>query len=102
MPAVFVGYLNVSGAKPQGHLGASGVNVRTSVSAELTVRLLSTRTGGTVWRSSAMANGTVGQFAMTSGLPTVAVRDQDEAYGEVVARLVTDVTRDFRPTRVKQ
>jgi hypothetical protein len=60
VPAVFAGYLNVSGAKPQG-----------------TVRLLSTRTGGTVRRSSATANGTVGQFAMTSGLPTVAVRDQD-------------------------
>lgn len=102
VPAVFVGYLNVSGAKPQGRIGGSGMNVRTSVSAELTVRLVSTRTGGTVWRSSAAANGTVGQFSMSGGVPTIAVRDREEAYGEVVTKLVTDLTRDFRPTWVRQ
>jgi hypothetical protein len=30
------------------------------------------------------------------------VRDPDEAYGAVVRDLVIDVTRDFRPTRVRQ
>jgi hypothetical protein len=30
------------------------------------------------------------------------MRDPDEAYGEVVQSLVTDVTRDLRPTWVKQ
>jgi hypothetical protein len=102
VPAIFLGTLTVSGAKPQGHFSASGMNVRTSVSAELTIRLLSTRTGGTVWRSSAAADGTVGQLAITDRLPTIAVRDQEEAYGEVVDRLVADLTRDFRPTRVRQ
>lgn len=102
VPAVFLGTLTVSGAKPQGHLSTSGMNVRTSVSAELTVRLISTRSGGTVWRSSAAAEGTVGQFTVANRLPTIAVRDQQEAYGEVVDRLVADLTRDFRPTRVKQ
>lgn len=100
--AVFVGTLAVSGAKPQGHLSTSGMNVRTSVSAELTVRLISTSSGGTVWRSSAAAEGTVGQFTVANRLPTIAVRDQREAYGEVVDRLVADLTRDFRPTRVRQ
>jgi hypothetical protein len=102
VPAVFLGTLTVSGTKPQGHLNTSGMNVRTSVSAELTVRLLSTRTGGTVWRSSAAAEGTVGQFAITDRLPTVAVRDQQEAYSEVVDKLVSNLTRDFRPTWVRQ
>jgi hypothetical protein len=78
------------------------MNVRTSVSAELTVRLISTRSGGTVWRSSSAAEGTVGQFTVANRLPTIAVRDQQEAYGEVVDRLVADLTRDFRPTRVRQ
>ena len=100
--AVFVGELKVSGVKPRGNLSAAGVNMRAAVSAELTVRLLSTRTGGTVWRSSAAANGTVGRVALTRGLPKVAMRDQDEAYGEVVHELVTGVTRDLRPTWVKQ
>jgi hypothetical protein len=102
VPAVFLGTLTVTGAKPQGHLSTSGMNVRTSVSAELTVRLISTRSGGTVWRSSAAAEGTVGQFTVANRLPTIAVRDQQEAYGEVVDRLVADLTRDFRPTRVRQ
>jgi hypothetical protein len=100
--AVFVGQLTMSKMKPRGHLDASGVNLKASVSAELTVRLLSTRTGGTMWRSSSVANGTVGRLAITDRLPSVAVRDKDEAYGEMVSRLVSDVTHDLRPTWVKQ
>ena len=99
--AVFVGQLKMSQVKPRGHLDLSGVKVNASVSAELTVRLLSTRTGGTVWRSSSVAKGTVGRVAI-SDRPSVALRDKDEAYGEVVSQLVIDVTRDLRPTWVKQ
>jgi hypothetical protein len=102
VPAVFVGFLRVSGVRPRGHLGASGMNVRAAVSAELTIRLLSTKTGGTVWRSSAAANGTVGTLDMSGSLPSIAMRDKEEAYGEVVSQLVTDVTRDLRPSWVKQ
>ena len=102
VPAVFLGSLKVSGVKPKGHIGLSGMNVRAAVSAELTVRLLSTRTGGTVWRSSSAANGTVGRLALNDKLPSIAMRDKEEAYSEVVGQLVTDVTRDLRPTWVKQ
>jgi hypothetical protein len=102
VPAVFVGLLKVSGVKPRGRLDASGINVRAAITGELTVRLLSTRTGGTVWRSSASANGTVGRLQVSGRLPSVAMRDQDAAYGEVVRTLVADVTRDLRPTWVKQ
>ena len=102
VPAVFVGQLKVSGIKPRGNIGVSGVNVRAAVSAELTVRLLSTKTGGTVWRSSSAANGTVGHLGLSGSLPTVAMRDKEEAYGEVVTQLISDVTRDLRPTWVKQ
>lgn len=103
VPAVFVGSLKVSRAQPRGHLSASGVSVRAALTGELTVRLLSTRTGGTVWRGSAAASGTVGRVAMSGGgLPSVAMRDQDEATGDVVRSLVAEVTRDLRPTWVKQ
>jgi hypothetical protein len=102
VPAVFVGTLKVSGVKPRGHLGVTGMNVKAAVSAELTVRLLSTKTGGTVWRSSSAANGTVGTLDFNNRLPSIAMRDKEEAYGEVVGQLVTDVTRDLRPTWVKQ
>jgi len=102
VPAVFVGFLKVSGVKPRGRLDASGINVRAAVTGEFTVRLLSTRTGGTVWRSSASANGTVGRLEVSGRLPSVAMRDQEAAYGDVVRSLVADVTRDLRPTWVKQ
>ena len=103
VPAVFVGHLKVSGVKPRGRIGGAGnVNLRASVSAELTVSLVSTSTGATVWRSSAAANGTVGRLALSDRRPSVAMRDPDEAYGEVVNELVAGVTRDLRPTWVKQ
>jgi hypothetical protein len=102
IPAVFVGELKVSGVKPRARLAVGEVNLRASVSAELRVRLLSTRAGGTLWRSSAAASGTVGRVALAGGLPSVAIRDTDEAYGEIVRSLVADVTADLRPTRVKQ
>jgi hypothetical protein len=102
VPAVFVGQLKVSGVKPRARLGVNDVNLRATVSAELTVRLLSTRAGSTLWRSSSSASGTVGNVTLAGGLPSVAVRDSEEAYGDVVRSLVADVTRDLRPTWVKQ
>jgi hypothetical protein len=101
VPAVFMGSLKLSNVKPRGHIDASGVNVRTGVSAELTVRLLSTSTGGTVWRSSAEANGTIGRLNISERMPSIALRDKEEAYGEVVDELVSAVTRDLRPTWIK-
>jgi hypothetical protein len=101
VPAVFMGSLTLSNVKPRGHIDASGVNVRTGVSAELTVRLLSSSTGGTVWRSSAAANGTIGRLNISDRLPSIALRDKEEAYGELVDELVSTVTRDLRPTWVK-
>ena len=102
IPAVFVGSLKVSDVKPRGHIDGSGVNLRAGVSAELTVRLLSTSTGGTVWRSSSVASGTLGRVTISGQLPSIGVRDKDEAYNEMVSRLISEVTQDLRPTWVKQ
>jgi hypothetical protein len=104
VPAVFLGRLSVSGVKPRGGLinAARGLKVQAEVSAQLSVRLLSTGTGGTMWRSSSIANGTVGRVALADATPSVAVRNPDDAYGELVGELVHNVTRDLRPTFVKQ
>ena len=101
-PAVFVGHLRFSRVTPRGSLGGGGLNVRGEVTAELSVRLVNVRTGGTLWRSSSAASGTVGRLAIGGGLPSVAVRDRDEAYGTLVTTLVGQVTRDLRATRVRQ
>lgn len=102
VPAVFVGHLKLSDVKPRGHVGAAGMHLRGAVSAELSVRLVSTRSGGTIWRSSAAADGTVGRVSVSRGLPSVAMRDRERAYGELVRTLVSGVTRDLRPTLVRQ
>jgi hypothetical protein len=102
IPVVFVGELKVSGVKPKAHVAVDDLKLRATVSAELGVRLLSTRAGGTLWRSSSAASGTVGRVALAGGLPSVAVRDSEEAYDEIVATLVDRVTTDLRPTWVKQ
>jgi hypothetical protein len=104
VPAVFLGRLSVSGVKPKGGLinAARGLKVQAEVSAQLSVRLLSTGTGGTMWRSSSIANGTVGRVALADATPSVAIRNPDDTYGELVGELVHNVTRELRPTFVKQ
>jgi hypothetical protein len=103
IPAVFLGQLVVSGTQARGRLKSpTDIQVKAEVRAELAVQLVSTRTGGTVWRSSAAARGTVGAVSFDGGLPSVAARDADEAWGDVMRQLASDITRDLRPTYVKQ
>jgi hypothetical protein len=102
IPAVFVGELRVSGMKPRARVAVGDLKLRATVSADLGVRLLSTRAGGTLWRSSSSASGTVGGVALAGGLPSVSLRDTEEAYDEIVGTLVERVTADLRPTWVKQ
>jgi len=104
VPAVFFGRLALSSAKPHGSVGAGGnVNVGATVSGELNVRLLSTSTGGTLWRSSGTASQSVGHVAMGGGgLPSISASDPNAAYADMVDQMVGQVTADFRPTWVRQ
>ena len=101
VPVVFVGHLKVSNVKPSGGL-LSSLLVEATVSAELSVSLRSTRTGGTLWRSSATATEKVGQVGIVGGEPVFSARDPNDAYGHLVDRLVYAVTYDLRSTWVKQ
>jgi hypothetical protein len=101
--AVFLGHLKMSSVKPRGIVAsARDLRAGAEVSGELTVSLVSARTGGTVWRSSAMASQSVGRVSLSDAHPAVAVRDPNVAYREIVRELVTGVTRDLRPTWVRQ
>jgi len=72
------------------------------VSVELTVRLLSTASGGTLWTRSSRATETVGEIGLVDGRPVFGAEDPDDAYGRLVEVLVDEVTMDLRPRRVKQ
>jgi len=102
VPAVFVGHLVVSDVKPRGVLPPfGGPHVEATVSVELTVRLLSTATGGTLWSRSARATETVGEVGLSGGRPYFGAEDPNAAYGRLVDHLVSVVTYDLRPRRVK-
>ena len=101
--AVFLGRLTLSNVKPRGVVASvRDLRVGAEVSGQLTVSLVNARTGGTVWRSSAAASQTVGRVSLSDAHPSVAVRNPDDANREIVHQLVTGVTRDLRPTWVKQ
>jgi hypothetical protein len=102
VPAVFVGHLVVSDVKPRGVLPPfGGPHVEATVSVELTVRLLSTATGGTLWSRSARATETVGEVGFADGRPYFGAEDPNDAYGRLVEDLVSAVTGDLRPRKVK-
>jgi len=103
VPAVFVGHLVVSNVKPSGALPPfGGPQLRATVSVELTVRLLSTGSGGTLWTRSARATETVGEIGLVNGRPYFGAENPDDAYGRLVEDLVFQVTDDLRPHRLKQ
>jgi hypothetical protein len=102
VPAVFLGTLTLTDPHSTGHLSLSNVSVRQTVTAELSVRLVSTSTGGTLWRSSGRTEGTLGRASMSGLRPSVSIRDKDDAYDELVDRLVATVGQDFHPTWVKE
>ncbi|HEX4627769.1 MAG TPA: hypothetical protein VH137_03185 [Gemmatimonadales bacterium] len=97
-PVVFFGHLTVSNVKPRvSLLGLTLPSFQADVSAELVVELLSTKTGGTLWRSSATAQEQVGQLALLGGIPYFSAEKPNDAYGQLVNRLVGAVTRDLWP-----
>ncbi len=101
VPAVFFGHLKISNFKPSG--GVLGLaHLEATVTAELTVTMLSTKTGGTLWRSSAMASEKIGGVAIVGGVPYFSAEDPNDAYGHLINRLVYDVTYDFRSTWARQ
>lgn len=104
IPAVFFGNLVVTNAKPHGGVSSGGqVNVGATVSTQMSVRLISTSSGGTLWRSSASASQEVGQVALVAGrLPNISAQDPNDAYAALVSQNANNVTRDLRPTWVKQ
>lgn len=99
VPAVFFGHLKVSNVKPSGGvIGLTLPHLEATVSAELSVELLSTSSGGTVWRTSAAATEKVGQVALIGGEPYFSAQNPNDAYGVLVNRLVAAVTHDLWPT----
>jgi hypothetical protein len=103
VPVVFVGHLKVSNVTPSGGInGLSIPHLEATVSVELTVALLSAKTGGTIWRSSGVSSQKVGGLALVDGQPFFSAKDPNKAYVGLVNNLVDYVTRDMRSTWTQQ
>ena len=102
-PVAFFGHLKISNVKPHGGLtaGLSPV-LRATVTVDLSVWLVNTRTGGVMWRRSSTSTEEVGGLSFIGGTPEFSARDPNDAYGRLINQLVYNVTYDVRSTWVDQ
>jgi len=99
VPAVFVGHLKISKVTPSaGFLGLTLPRIEATVSADLTVALFATGSGGTLWRSSGVSSQKIGGLGISGGEPYFSAKDPNKAYARMVTDLVDYVTRDLRAT----
>lgn len=95
--AVFVGQIKASPVRPRASISRFP-SVEAVINVELTVRLLSTESGATLWSNSARATETVGGLGLSGRDIVFSAEDPEEAYGDLVALLIRDLTSDFRPS----
>ena len=98
--SVFVGHIVVSDVRPRVSIGR-GLHASAEATVEITVRLYSTETGGTVWTQSARRRETIAALRLLDGRVIFAADNPSEAYGELVDRLVYQLTYDFRARWVR-
>lgn len=102
-PVAFFGHLKISNVKPSGSLTAGlAPMMEATVTVELSVWLVNTRTGGVMWRRSSTRTEKVGGLSFAGGTPSFSARDPNDAYGRLVNQLVYNVTYDVRSTWVDQ
>jgi hypothetical protein len=99
----FVGEIKISKVKPQVDiidLINKGVAARTKFDIAVSVRLISTESGATIWTESVTREGTVGFFSMSAGrVPFFSLRDKNNAVNDLLREIMFQLTWDFRPTR---
>ena len=101
--AVFAGHLKITNPTASGGIaGLLTPHLEATIRTDLTVRLLSTQSGGTVWRQSAWATQKVGGISIEGGQVNFGARDPKAAYGPMVNTIVNIVTRDMWSTWQKQ
>jgi hypothetical protein len=97
--AVFAGHLKVSNPNASGGLaGLLTPHAEATVRVDLSVWLLSTRSGATLWRSGAWATEKVGQVALVGGQLDFSAKDPKAAYGRLVSRVVSLAAEDMWST----
>jgi hypothetical protein len=103
--AIFLGDLAYS--EPKTDVNLTDVtklegSVRTEVRGDISSRLVETRTGASVWSSSAWATRQVGSLSVSADQGVTGAMSDSDPRKEMVPTLVYHLTQDFRPTSVRQ
>jgi hypothetical protein len=98
---IVIGRLDVTKAKPKVNFSSgaiwSAIHVRADVNASLTARLLEAASSATMWTDSSQLTTTLANANVNDhGGGSFGMRDTEAAYGEMIDRLVCDVTDAFR------
>jgi hypothetical protein len=102
---IFTGELEVSDIRPA--ISVSGdlrnLGAAADVDATLTVQMIETASGASLWNRSASVTKRVGSVSVLGGRDFVFdAEDPEKAYGELVDALVGLVTADFKVSWVRQ
>ena len=76
--------------------------MRIEVRGDISSRLLETRTGASVWSSSAWARRQVGRLNVSAEQGVSGTMRSSNPREEMVPTLVYHLTQDFRPSSVRQ
>ena len=76
--------------------------VRTEVRGDISSSLKETRTGASVWSSSAWAKRQIGRLSVSAEQGVSGGMSNENPRDEMVPTLVYHLTQDFRPTSVRQ
>jgi TolB-like protein len=102
---LLVGSLELSDVRPNVSLSKTlrSGSLTADVEAILTVDLIETESGASIWSASARAKRTLGHVSVFNGKDIAFDADDPEsAYGELVDALVAKTTSDFRARYVRQ
>jgi len=96
--AIIAGSLKVSDVKPKVNISSlKSMSVKAEVEAEITVKLLETGQGATVWTDAARGKETVAHVSIFSGDKVFFdADDPEEAYGDLARSLAKKVTSELR------
>jgi hypothetical protein len=101
---IFVGELIVSDIRPAVSITTdlSKLGASADVDATLTVNMVETATGASIWSRSASVTKRVGNVSLFDGDVDFDAEDPEGAYGELVDALVFLVTEEFKVTYARR
>lgn len=103
--SMFVGRVEISDVRPNVSIAQTlrSGSLTANVDATLTVELVETESGASIWSASARASRTIGHVSVFDGKHfTFDAEDPEQAYGALVDALVSQVTSDFQAHWIRQ